>query len=179
MYGVCTNPETKRIKLDNHREKCIFIGYSETSKAYKVYNPVTNKVVISRDVIFSENEAWTWSENKADENVLVEESEEGQQQQQEQSNTPISEASSSNDSENLSSRRIRTLEDIYMRTQQIDGDKTNLFCLYMDTEPLNFNDVVQDDNWRSAMEEEIRAIEKNSTWKLASLQKDKKIIGVK
>jgi hypothetical protein len=77
MYGVCTNSETKRIKLDDHREKCIFIGYSETSKAYKVYNPVTNKVVISRDVIFSENEAWAWSENKADENVLIEESEEG------------------------------------------------------------------------------------------------------
>jgi hypothetical protein len=33
-----------------------------------------------------------------------------------------------------------------MRTQQIDGDKTNIFCLYMDAEPLNFNDVVQDDN---------------------------------
>jgi hypothetical protein len=73
--------------------------------------------VVSRDVIFIENEAWTWSENEADENVLVEESEEGKHQQQEQPNTLTSEASSSNDSENLSSRRIRTLQDIYMRTQ--------------------------------------------------------------
>jgi hypothetical protein len=49
----------------------------------------------------------------------------------------------------------------------------------MDIEHLNFNDVVQDDNWRTAIEEEIRAIEKNSTWKLISLPKDKKAIGVK
>jgi hypothetical protein len=118
--------EAKRKKLDDRGEKYIFIGYSETSKAYKVYNPITNKVMVSRDVIFNKNEAWTWSKNEANENVLVEESEEGQQQQ-EQPNTPTFEASSSNDSENLSSRRIRTLEDIHMRTQQIDGDETNLF----------------------------------------------------
>jgi uncharacterized protein YuzE len=69
--------EAKRKKLDDHEEECIFIGYSETSKAYKVYNPVTNKIVVSKYVIFSENKAWTWFKNEADENVLVEESEEG------------------------------------------------------------------------------------------------------
>ena len=50
-------PETKRKKLDDHGKKCIFIGYSEESKAYKLYNPLTNKVVVSRDVIFSEDES--------------------------------------------------------------------------------------------------------------------------
>ena len=29
-------PEVKRKKLDNHGEKCIFIGYSEESKSYKL-----------------------------------------------------------------------------------------------------------------------------------------------
>jgi hypothetical protein len=94
--------EAKRKKLDDHRKKCIFIGYNDTSKAYKVYNPIINKVTMSRDVILSENETWTWSENKADKNVLVEEPEEGQHYQQELPNTPTSEASSSNDTENLS-----------------------------------------------------------------------------
>lgn len=51
----------KRIKLDNRGEKCIFIGYNEESKAYKLYNPLTNKVVVSRDVIFNEEEAWRWN----------------------------------------------------------------------------------------------------------------------
>ena len=54
-------PEVKRKKLDNHGEKCIFIGYSEESKAYKLYNPLTKKLVVSRDVVFNEAEAWSWS----------------------------------------------------------------------------------------------------------------------
>jgi hypothetical protein len=43
-------PEVKRRKLDDRGEKFIFVGYSEESKAYKLYNPLTNKVVVSRDV---------------------------------------------------------------------------------------------------------------------------------
>ena len=34
-------PKIKRKKLDNYSEKYIFIGYSEESKAYKLYNPLT------------------------------------------------------------------------------------------------------------------------------------------
>jgi len=54
-------PEVKRKKLDNHGKKCIFIGYSEELKAYKLYNPLTKKLVVSRDVIFNEAEAWSCS----------------------------------------------------------------------------------------------------------------------
>jgi len=51
-------PEVKRKKLSDHGEKCIFIGYNEESKAYKFYNPLTKKLVVSRDVVFNEEEAW-------------------------------------------------------------------------------------------------------------------------
>ena len=54
-------PEVKKKKLDNHGEKCIFIGYSEESKAYKLYNSLAKKPVVSRDVVFNEAEAWSWS----------------------------------------------------------------------------------------------------------------------
>ena len=37
-------------KLDNKGEKCIFVGYSDESKAHKLYNPLTKKVIISKDV---------------------------------------------------------------------------------------------------------------------------------
>lgn len=36
-------PEEKRRKLDDKGEKCIFLGVSEQSKAYKLYNPITKK----------------------------------------------------------------------------------------------------------------------------------------
>ena len=51
-------PEEMRRKLDERSHKCIFIGYSEEYKAYRLYNPITKKYVISRDVVFKEEEAW-------------------------------------------------------------------------------------------------------------------------
>ena len=43
-------PDQLRKKLDHKGEKCIFVGYNDESKAYKLYNPSTKKVIISRDV---------------------------------------------------------------------------------------------------------------------------------
>ena len=54
-------PYKLRQKLDNKSKKCIFLGYSDQSKAYLLYNPVTKKVVISRDVKFAKEEAWDGS----------------------------------------------------------------------------------------------------------------------
>ena len=42
-------------------KNAFFIRYSEESKAYKLYNPLTKKLVVSRDVVFNETEAWSWS----------------------------------------------------------------------------------------------------------------------
>lgn len=46
-----------RTKLDSHSRKCIFIGYNEESKAYKVYNLVKKHVLINRDVVFKESDS--------------------------------------------------------------------------------------------------------------------------
>jgi hypothetical protein len=47
-----TTPNLK--KLDDRSSPMIFIGYEPGSKAYSVYNPLTKKVHVSRDVIFDE-----------------------------------------------------------------------------------------------------------------------------
>ena len=36
----------KRAKLGSHMERCIFIGYSDSYKGWKFYNPETDKVII-------------------------------------------------------------------------------------------------------------------------------------
>jgi hypothetical protein len=56
-------PSELRKKLDDKSEKCIFTGYSETSKAYRLYNPISKKLILSRDVKFLENQFWNDSEN--------------------------------------------------------------------------------------------------------------------
>jgi len=56
-------PKENREKLDGKGEKCIFIGYSNESKGYRLYNPETKKMIISRDVIFDEASEWSWPED--------------------------------------------------------------------------------------------------------------------
>lgn len=51
-------PKQLRKKLDDRSDKCIFLGYDEESKAYKLYKPITKKVIISRDVLFKEEDSW-------------------------------------------------------------------------------------------------------------------------
>ena len=53
--------DEKRGKLDDKSEKCIFVGYSENSKAYRLYNPILKKVIINRDMHFNEEESWKWN----------------------------------------------------------------------------------------------------------------------
>ena len=47
-------PDALRKKLDPKAVECRMVGYSETSKAYRLWNPNTRRVILSRDVIFQE-----------------------------------------------------------------------------------------------------------------------------
>jgi hypothetical protein len=47
-------PKENRSKRDNKAKKCIFIGYKDVVKGYKLWNPETKKIVYSRDVVFTE-----------------------------------------------------------------------------------------------------------------------------
>lgn len=49
-------------KLEDHGLKVIFIGYQDGSKAYRFYDPTTERVRISRDAIFDESASWDWGE---------------------------------------------------------------------------------------------------------------------
>jgi hypothetical protein len=51
-------PYEMRNKLDNKGQKCIFYGYSEDTKAYKLQDPIARKFIMNCDFQFVENEAW-------------------------------------------------------------------------------------------------------------------------
>jgi hypothetical protein len=57
-YAHVPNELTK--KLDKKGKKYIFVGYSEDTHEYKMYDPITRKF-ISHDVQFVDNEAWDGS----------------------------------------------------------------------------------------------------------------------
>lgn len=56
-------PYEKRKKLDDKGEKCVFLGVSDCSNTYKLYNPHTKNIIISRYIIFDEENFWQWNAN--------------------------------------------------------------------------------------------------------------------
>lgn len=51
-------PKQRRKKLDSKSKRCVFVGYCQNSKAYKLLDLETHDTIISRDVIFNEMEKW-------------------------------------------------------------------------------------------------------------------------
>ena len=46
-------PHVKRSKLFSRYAICVFLGYGEGKKEYRCFNPITQKLYVSRHVVFS------------------------------------------------------------------------------------------------------------------------------
>jgi transposase InsO family protein len=180
-------PEDLRKKLDNRSEKCIFTGYSEQHKAYKLYNPITKKVVVSRDVKFMEDKCWGDSASPSAENQqavsldlpapsLILPRLQVQQQEVLPSDSSSSSSSSRDSTPSPPHQRRRSLREIYEQDPVFDEQAQYAFCSY---QPTFFEEAVKEEKWVAAMNEEIDAIERNQTWDLVDLPADKTSIGVK
>ncbi|WVZ10601.1 hypothetical protein V8G54_015131 [Vigna mungo] len=134
-------PHIKREKLHKKAEPVIFVGYSLISKAYRIYLPHKNKVIVSRNVKFLEFDCWSWKDNKFLEQIdclnWKGNSELGLQEENE-------------DMDDEPVRGTRLLSDIYQR------------CNVAIMEPGRYEDVATDKKWINAMEEELKMIEKKS-----------------
>ncbi|MCO5591595.1 hypothetical protein L7F22_045584 [Adiantum nelumboides] len=60
------DPRPNRKKLDDKSRRCILVGYSDVSKAYKLYDPIKKESFTSRDVIFDENASFKSTPNAED-----------------------------------------------------------------------------------------------------------------
>ncbi|KAA0041958.1 keratin, type I cytoskeletal 10-like [Cucumis melo var. makuwa] len=162
-------PDQKHSKLDDKSEKYVFVGYDASSKGYKLYNPVTKKAIVSRDIVFDEEASWNWNdEPKKYKFFLFCDNHDEPSDIASPSTPPTSpitpqqSTSSSSESSSEGPRDIRSLQEIYDETEELSQSFNNLslFCLSGDSEPLNFEEVSQNDKWKIAMDEEIKAIKK-------------------
>lgn len=53
-------PDAQRTKLEDKSHGCVLFGTSTESKGYKLYDPVSKKMTVSRDVVFEEDKKWDW-----------------------------------------------------------------------------------------------------------------------
>nr|GEV18401.1 zinc finger, CCHC-type [Tanacetum cinerariifolium] len=55
-------PSQHLTKLDNRSSRMVYLGNEQGSKAYRLFDPTTQRICVSRDVKFKENETWDWKE---------------------------------------------------------------------------------------------------------------------
>nr|KYP43697.1 Retrovirus-related Pol polyprotein from transposon TNT 1-94 [Cajanus cajan] len=155
-------PAQLRTKLDDRSKKYILIGYDEKAKAYKLYNPVTGKILVSRDVQVDEESEWSWSnseETSGSSNLeIIGRSSEIIGRSSDRTNEHSEE---DDEPEQL---RTRSLQDIYNST-----DELHVVCLLTRTEDIKSEEAVLDERWKKAMDEEIGSIEKSEMGSKAEL----------
>ncbi|CAL8999643.1 unnamed protein product [Prunus brigantina] len=49
-----------RHKLEENSHKCIFVGYEIYEKGYRLFDPKSRKIILSKDVHFDEDASWKW-----------------------------------------------------------------------------------------------------------------------
>ena len=137
-------PYEKKAKLGDKSGKFIFVGYDQSSKGYKLYNPDNNKIVISRDVIFNEEREWDFGVCKKEYNFFPEFEEETSIEFQLVPCSLTSPTSEDTSSERITTRTQspqdlydnieplsqRSLKDIYEETRETNN--ITLFCLFAD-----------------------------------------------
>jgi len=47
-------PKENRTNIDDKSMKCVFLGYADGEFCYRLWDPVNNKVIRSKDAIFNE-----------------------------------------------------------------------------------------------------------------------------
>jgi hypothetical protein len=164
-----------RQKLDEKSEKCIFIGYCTQSKAYRLYNPLNDKVLIRRDVIFDEKASWDRNEQQVQQEIPVPL---GTSQDEEQESTPTpTPTNSSTDLESISLRRSTRISKPNPKYTN-DFYASCHFALAV-SDPQQYGEAAEKEEWQKAMLEEVKSIEKNGTWEMVDLPEGKNAIGLK
>lgn len=161
-------PQEKRRKWDQKGRKGFFVGYSEETKGYRIYFG-GREVSLSRDIIFKEStNPSTTSEVK----IMNEEENEAEDEEV-----------NSDDEEKLDDDKQMPVE-VEDQQQMIlrDRAKINKPTRYRDAffsscnDPVTYKEAVtckNADDWKAAMDDEMLSLQKNETWKLVDLPRDK------
>lgn len=189
-------PKAKRTKLEDRSTACVLLGVSEESKAYRLYDPVTKRIVISRDVVFEEDKKWSWDITHGDEAAIELHCEDDEVERQSEEEAPqmeetgeassIVEGESSNPQEPVATsregmvRRTPAWMDDCLTGQELENLEleANMVTI-MARDPICFEEAVESMEWKRAMDAEIFSIEKNDTWKLVYLPTGARKVGVK
>ena len=158
-------PKDERGKLDSKTKWCILLGYGSVQKGYRLIDPVTRKILHSRNVKFNEYET-------------------GKQAMQDEQPAPhqveldLVDGSESDEEE-------RDIEPGARRSDR-DRKQTDFFgnrvSVAISNEPTTFDEATscpEKAKWTEAMNKEMQSLKDNDVWELTTLPSGKKTVGSK
>lgn len=188
-------------KLDDRARAAVHLGIEPGTKAYRLYNPTSRKILVSRDVIFDEEKSWKWNRNKEEicepglitfritgdddtDNTSEENKDEVDEDTEEVANEKAEhEETEEEETEEVSIRRSTRpsvkpayLDDYVLISEMLETER---ILLYLNEEPWDWSEAKNKKVWRDACEDEIASIKKNKTWTLVDLPDGCKAIGLK
>ncbi|KAH9762390.1 hypothetical protein KPL70_000794 [Citrus sinensis] len=181
-------------KFDPKSDVGIFLGYSNSSKAYRVYNKRTLVVEESMHVTFDESNSSSTEKVVVDDNAEEEQQEEASNDNQEVAPHGIQEEhhEETNAEQNEGTSQTLSKEWRYVSSHPKDvilgvpsrGVTTRSSlrntCEYaafiFQIVPKSFGDAENDESWIMAMQEELNQFERNNVWELVPNPEHQSII---
>ena len=196
-------------KFDSRSDEGIFLGYSSTSKAYRVYNKRTMRVMETVNVVIDEssNSSFEKGIEELTKEILPPEPREVQEIVEQEpvspttSGTPnvvedstditISPDSESHEKKGPSSRIklnhppediVENLNELTLRKRTVDKCVANFVsysCYLLQVEPTKVEEALQDESWVEVIHDELLQFQRNDVWTLVPRPEGEHIIGTK
>jgi hypothetical protein len=175
-------PKQLRSKLEPRSQKLIFVAYSSKSKPYTLWNPETDEITISRDVILDESNLGTDKRHQEDNEPLIV----AEANQEYELERIVSERTDNGQREVLVKWKgypdsyntwepYENLKDT-IAMEQWESSQSYLVCDTSGTrDPLLTDDpktrghaLIREDagKWKEAMDEEFKSLVDNGTWEI-------------
>eukprot|EP00253_Pinus_taeda_P025945 PITA_25945 len=145
-------------------------------EAYKLWNPVTRKVVYNRDVVFKEVKDVIKHEVQPKEPEKIE-----FEVKEEESDSTIEEESEDEEPQTLGVRRS-VRERRQLERYSPSAFYSNFALSVTDDDPRTMKKTVDSDDgklWKEAMVDEMASLHKNEAWDLVELSAERKPVGSK
>ncbi|KAL0423307.1 UNVERIFIED_CONTAM: Retrovirus-related Pol polyprotein from transposon RE1 [Sesamum radiatum] len=198
------NVSPHKSKFDERSIACVFLGYSQTHKAYRLFDLKTNTIFSSRDVIFHESSFPFKSPAPTTDTVtlpFVPLSEDSSSASPTRPHSPLTlcppsepPLSPTPTTQPLRRSTRQTFKPHLLADYECNCTSCSSSChptsylpahmhfaalLSSLQEPRTYSQACMDPNWVEAMAKELDALANNDTWELTNLPPDKKAIGSK
>jgi transposase InsO family protein len=196
-------PSENRSKLDAVSKRGMFVGYDLQRKSYRIWCPISRKIIFSRTVKCLENVKWSNSQVAQNiDDILIEEHTVESSNKIDEFNKNVGNDNSeqanrdsevqSSDLENTSENTSETLRRSTRTNLGKSGRNWNEpmakyweninYLNEEDENPKSYSEAINSENshqWKEAIKQEYDNLIKNETWELVELPKDRKAIGCK